>query len=347
MEKTIKKELPIYHKIVKAWNYKIFDFKIKHIILFSFCFIFFTYLLPRAIFTSLIYSRLKSCQNYLKEATISPSEIEPNVTRIPKRIHQIYFGWKKDDEASKNRMRDTAQSWKYYNPDWEYKLWNATESRNLIATEYEWFLTTYDSYKTPIQRIDAVRYFILFHYGGVYADLDISCAHKFDPLLQYEAILAPTDPVGLSNDLMMSSQSHPFFLRLIHRLQEYNRHYFIPYLTVLTSTGSIFISLEYCEYNQKNRINMFARGMYTADKGKWVGHEGRGSGSSWHSWDVEFLSIFLSDPDKLLGLIIALIALVFLIKKICNVFLCKASRDYDLVEVQKSNLAEVETFEES
>ena len=45
-------------------------------------------------------------------------------------------------------------------------------SRELIATEYPWFLTTFDNYTQPIQRADAIRYFVLSHYGGIYIDLD-------------------------------------------------------------------------------------------------------------------------------------------------------------------------------
>jgi mannosyltransferase OCH1-like enzyme len=45
-------------------------------------------------------------------------------------------------------------------------------SRDFIATEYPWFLSTYDGYSLPIQRVDTVRYFILRHYGGIYLDLD-------------------------------------------------------------------------------------------------------------------------------------------------------------------------------
>ena len=30
----------------------------------------------------------------------------------------------------------------------------------------------YDSYRFPIQRIDALKYFILRHFGGIYVDLD-------------------------------------------------------------------------------------------------------------------------------------------------------------------------------
>ncbi len=45
-------------------------------------------------------------------------------------------------------------------------------SRDFIADEYGWFLDTFDNYVYPIQRADAIRYFVLAHYGGFYIDLD-------------------------------------------------------------------------------------------------------------------------------------------------------------------------------
>jgi hypothetical protein len=41
-----------------------------------------------------------------------------------------------------------------------------------MAEEYPWFLETYDGYPFPIQRADAIRYFVLAHFGGTYLDLD-------------------------------------------------------------------------------------------------------------------------------------------------------------------------------
>jgi inositol phosphorylceramide mannosyltransferase catalytic subunit len=33
-------------------------------------------------------------------------------------------------------------------------------------------LETFDGYQFPIQRADAIRYFVLAYYGGIYIDLD-------------------------------------------------------------------------------------------------------------------------------------------------------------------------------
>ena len=58
-------------------------------------------------------------------------------------------------------------------PGWQYKFWTDDSARQFIAKEYSWFLQTFDAYQYPIQRADALRYFAVYHYGGVYADLDL------------------------------------------------------------------------------------------------------------------------------------------------------------------------------
>lgn len=57
-------------------------------------------------------------------------------------------------------------------PEFTHILWDDKMARDLILEKYPWFLETYDSYSSNIQRADAARYFILYTYGGLYADLD-------------------------------------------------------------------------------------------------------------------------------------------------------------------------------
>lgn len=52
------------------------------------------------------------------------------------------------------------------------KLWTNEKARDFVANEYPWFIETYDGYPYPIMRADAIRYFVLAHYGGIYIDLD-------------------------------------------------------------------------------------------------------------------------------------------------------------------------------
>lgn len=67
---------------------------------------------------------------------------------------------------------------------WVLQLWNVERSRSFIKKEYGWFLNTYDNYRFPVQRIDALRYFLMRHYGGIYIDLDnVSAASGLESLL--------------------------------------------------------------------------------------------------------------------------------------------------------------------
>lgn len=40
-----------------------------------------------------------------------------------------------------------------------------------------------DSFKTGVEKADIMRYFILYHYGGIYADLDMEAVRPIEPLL--------------------------------------------------------------------------------------------------------------------------------------------------------------------
>lgn len=67
-----------------------------------------------------------------------------------------------------------------------------------MAKHYPSFLPTFDSYKYPIQRADAIRYFVLHRFGGIYMDLDVGCKRDFAPLLSgdWDVVLMKTIPVS-------------------------------------------------------------------------------------------------------------------------------------------------------
>jgi mannosyltransferase OCH1-like enzyme len=129
-----------------------------------------------------------------------------------------------------------------FNPDYEIITWNATSSREFFAAEYSWFLPTYDNYRYPIQRIDALKYFVLYHYGGVYMDLDIACRRPLDPLLNFPAWFPEASPLGVNNDLFAAAPRHPILHRMTLSLEGHNKYWVFPYLTIFWSTGPQFSS---------------------------------------------------------------------------------------------------------
>lgn len=114
-----------------------------------------------------------------------------------------------------------------------------------VQKEYPWFLKTYLAYPYDIQRVDAVRYFILHKYGGIYIDLDMGCNRelKFMRIANFTAPL--TYPVGISNDVMAAVPGNKYLERAIHRLMYWNHWLFIKYIQVMFGTGPMFLTSQY------------------------------------------------------------------------------------------------------
>lgn len=164
---------------------------------------------------------------------------------IPKIIHQTY-----KTTTIPEIWRPGQQACVDLHPDYQYILWTDDMAREFIAEEYPWFLKLWDAYPYPIQRADAIRYFALVHYGGIYIDLDDACERKLDPLLTVPAFVRKTIPTGISNDVMGSVPRHPFFLKVIDDLKKYQRSWVVPYITIMFSTGPLFLSVMWKQYKR-------------------------------------------------------------------------------------------------
>ncbi|KAI3626890.1 hypothetical protein GLX27_001442 [Malassezia furfur] len=237
------------------------------------------------------------------------------IERIPRIIHQT---WK--TETLPPRWAKTRAGCAAMMPDYDYMLWTDKSSRELIATDYPWFLPVFDAYPHNIQRADAIRYFVLHKYGGIYMDLDIGCKRRLDSLLRFEAILPKTIPVGVSNDLMFAAKGHPFVKQLTENLGRFNHNFLTPYATVMFSTGPMFVSAVYRMFSDAHPTVMPStpaqptqgfRGVRVLPKSLY-GKNAKPSeapdsffehmyGSSWHEGDAGFL-IFLRKYGRLLML---------------------------------------------
>ncbi|CAO1613048.1 unnamed protein product [Sympodiomycopsis kandeliae] len=245
----------------------------------------------------------------------SPKPADPNSPpeKIPRIIHQT---WK--SETLPPKWDAVRQECAEIHPDYEYMLWTDAASRAFIAEHYPWFLSVFDSYPYNIQRADAIRYFVLHHYGGIYMDLDIGCNRRLDPLLRFEIVLPVTRPVGVSNDLIFAEKGHPFMDQLIHNLATFNHRYLTHYPTVMFSTGPMFVSASYGLYveahgpaypSTPSQPDAGFKGVRVLPKSLY-GKNAKPAevpdaffkhyyGSSWHAGDAGFL-IFLRDHGRFL-----------------------------------------------
>lgn len=143
-----------------------------------------------------------------------------NNTEIPKIIHQT---WKT------TTLPYSYKKWSKWitelHPDWTHNIWTDDENRRFISENYPWFLETYDNYDKHIKRVDAVRYFLLYHYGGVYMDMDMTTLKNIDLIMKpgyaiFGYQLHDKDAkTSIANAFMACSPKHPLFEMLIYGLR--------------------------------------------------------------------------------------------------------------------------------
>ncbi|KAJ5767151.1 uncharacterized protein N7511_004767 [Penicillium nucicola] len=173
---------------------------------------------------------------------------------IPRILHQTSA-----TETIPDKWIQSQQSCKEAYSDFDYKLWTDESARNFLSIEYPWFVDTWDKYNFPIQRADALRYFVLYHFGGVYLDMDTWCnqtlpIHEIesDTSTQY-ALFKSTVPTGVTNDFMVTTARHPVYAAAIAKLPIFHAitrpwAQWQPYCAIMISAGPMFLTLVIKEY---------------------------------------------------------------------------------------------------
>ncbi|MCC8154332.1 MAG: glycoside transferase family 32 [Tannerellaceae bacterium] len=165
---------------------------------------------------------------------------------IPKIIHQT---WKTVPLSLP--FSALANTWKTFLPDWEYILWTDEMNRELIAGDFPEFLEAYDQYPRNVQRADAIRYFILKKYGGLYVDIDFECLESVEPLLMNAQFVAGKEPAAhaqrfekeyiICNAFMASIPESDFIRFVCDKVKERSSYSINSQTDVLTTTGPFFI----------------------------------------------------------------------------------------------------------
>lgn len=122
------------------------------------------------------------------------------------------------------------------------------------------------------------------------------CNRRLDPLLSFPSWVRKTIPTGISNDAMGAVPGHPFFLMVIESLKSYNRDWALPYITVMYSTGPLFLSVIWKKYMSSGsdvgdgwtggRVRVLLQG--EANRYAWRFFNLH-KGSSWHGKDAKFI----------------------------------------------------------
>jgi len=182
---------------------------------------------------------------------------------IPKIIHQTA----PKDKRKWNPVWKTCQeTWQTYfpSPEYEYVIWYDEDLDNLIKVDFPWFYEIYKSYYKNIKRIDIARYFILYKYGGIYADMDYLCTRNFYNLLPQDKISISESPYKgneyIQNALMCSNPKNIFWLKVIDKAMDR-----INEDNVLYSTGPQLLSDVY--FDNYEMVNVLDYKLYNPEPG--------------------------------------------------------------------------------
>lgn len=170
-------------------------------------------------------------------------------------------------------------SWKEKFPEYEYKLWTDEDLDEFIKTKFAWFYPTFMGYDKSIKRIDSARYFILYEYGGIYADMDYECVENFEENLppgrvsvaEGKFVKHPIFSEKYQNALMASPPKHPFWNHVLKSL-DMNKN--VKHVLFATGPNVIVEAVREC---RDDMFHALSYNEYTHGD-KWAKHYGS---SSW------------------------------------------------------------------
>ena len=166
-------------------------------------------------------------------------------------MHHIFLG--KSDINERPTWVAAREACLEWYPNYEHKLWNAPSADKLILEEYPWFFKTWKSYPYLMQHADNLRYIVVYHYGGIFVDMHLRCRRSLGPLRCFGFISPEASPVGISTTFLMASARHPFMKVFVEQLSCFNRNFIFPYVTVMFSTGWMYLSSHYSLYPNRSQ----------------------------------------------------------------------------------------------
>jgi mannosyltransferase OCH1-like enzyme len=187
------------------------------------------------------FKNLPDTYKQIEDINVSPSG------KVPKIIHRICPKKKSEWHAS---WHLGYESWLkvFPQPEYTHMLWFDDELEEVIKNDgFEWFLPTFQSYNVNIKRIDMVRPFILYKYGGIYGDMDYMIFKNFYDELDPDRVSLCESPFkgneDITNALMSSPPKNNFWLLYIDASYKYRDS------EVILSTGPPLLSKVYARYS--------------------------------------------------------------------------------------------------
>jgi inositol phosphorylceramide mannosyltransferase catalytic subunit len=210
--------------------------------------------------------------------TSSPKKFEKSMDFknecVPKIIHQMWM-----DERIPPHLKLMQNSVLKNHPEYKHRLWTDEKIDCFILQNYPHLYEFYNSFEYIIQKIDFARLLIVYHFGGVYLDLDTYCYQNLNCILNKPISLVKTKkhsmftdyyPLILNNAFVSAEKNNLFLKTAINNIIKYKdpldyKKYCkgnTVYAKILKSAGPLMITETYMNYNFKEMINLLDNDFY-------------------------------------------------------------------------------------
>ncbi|EAW13651.1 putative glycosyl transferase [Aspergillus clavatus NRRL 1] len=256
---------------------------------------------------------------------------------IPPLLHHIHLGSRPPRQAWLDARRECLK----YHESWNATVWTDENADALVRNDYPHLYTMWKSYPYPIQRVDALRYMILQKYGGVLLDYDLACKRSLEPLRRFDFVAPAAHPAGYSIGMMLSSPNSTYIKALVNNLSAYNHRWaFLPYVTVMFSTGCHYASTIYTLQSNRTNFRILAgpadqprmhmlNGLVNTPLFRHLGS------SSWHDRDAHLISLFKN--MNLRALLVVMVMIMFGTAALVMFYASRRGRAQDSDEERQAN----------
>ncbi|OGM45767.1 glycosyl transferase [Aspergillus bombycis] len=175
----------------------------------------------------------------------------PHSSLVPATLHHVHLG----GTALRPEWLTAREECLRIHPGWKTHTWDDTTANQFVREHFPELQDTWNSYPYLVQKVDALRYMILYIHGGAILDLDLVCKRSLEPLRRFDFVAPAAYPAGFSIGMILSTPKNSFVRDLIDNLPRFNRRWFLfPYVTVMFSTGCHYASTIYT--TQANRTSL-------------------------------------------------------------------------------------------
>ena len=235
----------------------------------------------------------------------------PHDDVVPPILHHIALG--NSTPEWNTQWTAARQSCLNWHPGWEAHLWTDEKAEQFISDRFPDMLSTWKGYRYPVQRVDALRYMVLYEYGGVILDMDLKCKRALGPLRQFNFVAPAAKPTGFSIGFMMASKRLPFVKDLVDNLPKYDKQWLeLPYATVMFSSGCHYASTIYVEQQNRTGLRILPGPLHSLSGRVSTPLFDHLGSSSWHTSDALFIRQFGKTVLVVLAFLLGVVLAVYL-----------------------------------